>query len=205
LRRVSAPQPLEGKSQATRARIADAALRLFKDQGYGETTIEHIAAAAGVGRRTVFHHFPTKSAMLFHHLRAPREAAIVRLRERPPSEPPLVSLHAVLRELCEHEYDRELLEQVRAVLALEPRLAGGDMSLRTAEFEREILTVLESRAGEPSPSFELKVLTLTAISWVMAAAHFSVIEGRQSLVEYFDEAVVRTVRELAALEATARF
>ena len=35
-------------------------------------------------------------------------------------EPPLASLHAVLRELCEEGYDRQLLAQIRTVLATDP-------------------------------------------------------------------------------------
>src|SRR5579875_2921728 len=101
------------RTLATRARIADAALKLFLDHGYAETTINEIAEAAGVSRRTVFHHFPPPAAMLFDHLVTRREEALQRLRERPPAEPILASLHAVLRALCEQGYDRRLLLQIR--------------------------------------------------------------------------------------------
>ncbi len=42
------------QAQTTRRRILDAAARLFVEQGYVATTIDEIAAAAGVGRATVF-------------------------------------------------------------------------------------------------------------------------------------------------------
>ena len=41
------------QAAATRDRIADAARRLFAEQGYGSTSIEAIAAEAGVAVRTV--------------------------------------------------------------------------------------------------------------------------------------------------------
>src|SRR6476469_9096796 len=107
--------------QQTRARIAEAALRLFARQGVTATTIDQIADEAGVARRTVFHHFPTKEAILFDHLVLPRDEVIERLRERPADEPGLVSLHAVLRELCDHGFDRDVLDLIRRVLAKEPR------------------------------------------------------------------------------------
>lgn len=49
----------------TRRTLAEHALRLFHAQGFDETTVEEIAAAAGVSPRTFFLHFPTKAAAAF--------------------------------------------------------------------------------------------------------------------------------------------
>ncbi len=49
----------------TRRALAEQALQLFRDKGYDETTVEEIAAAAGVSKRTFFLHFPTKAAAAF--------------------------------------------------------------------------------------------------------------------------------------------
>jgi AcrR family transcriptional regulator len=49
----------------TRRTLAEHALRLFEQQGFDETTVDEIAAAAGVSSRTFFLHFPTKSAAAF--------------------------------------------------------------------------------------------------------------------------------------------
>lgn len=42
------------QARATRRAIVDAAARLFVEHGYGATTVDAIATAAGVGRKTVF-------------------------------------------------------------------------------------------------------------------------------------------------------
>jgi AcrR family transcriptional regulator len=49
----------------TRRSLAEHAVRLFRERGFDETTVEDIAASAGVSARTFFLHFPTKSAAAF--------------------------------------------------------------------------------------------------------------------------------------------
>jgi AcrR family transcriptional regulator len=44
--------------------VAEAALKLLVERGYGDTTIEAIAEEAGVGRRTVYDQFGSKSGIL---------------------------------------------------------------------------------------------------------------------------------------------
>ncbi|MBC8093016.1 MAG: TetR family transcriptional regulator [Pseudonocardia sp.] len=57
-------QPRRGRSAEGRAEVrrhlVAAAVDLFRDRGYDETTVDDIAAAAGVGRRTFFRYFRSK-------------------------------------------------------------------------------------------------------------------------------------------------
>ncbi|GAB3131239.1 TetR/AcrR family transcriptional regulator [Novispirillum itersonii] len=53
------------KRQATRQAISNAATRLFWERGFDAVTIDEIAAAADVGRMTVFNHFPRKEDLFF--------------------------------------------------------------------------------------------------------------------------------------------
>src|SRR5262245_43307608 len=52
------------QAAATRRGILEAALRLFDEQGYPATTMEAIAAEAGVALKTVYVVFTTKSGLL---------------------------------------------------------------------------------------------------------------------------------------------
>lgn len=182
------------RTRETRARIAGAALALFLSQGYAETTVDQIAEAAGVSRRTVFHHFPAKESMLLDHFAGRRDVALQRLRARPATEPALVSVHAVLRELCEQGYDRRLLAQIRAVLKAQPRLAGSQFSLGMDPFEKSAVAVLVSRPGQGHSLTEVRALTLMALSWLISAVQAYLCDGRPSLVECFDEAVAACLR-----------
>lgn len=63
---VKAGRPLSRRERAeqTRARIVDAAYRLFKDHGYEATTMQTVADAAGVAVQTVYFTFRTKAGLL---------------------------------------------------------------------------------------------------------------------------------------------
>lgn len=50
---------------ATRQKISNVATRLFLEKGFEQVTVDEIAAAAQVGRMTVFNHFPRKEDMFF--------------------------------------------------------------------------------------------------------------------------------------------
>jgi TetR/AcrR family transcriptional regulator of autoinduction and epiphytic fitness len=57
-------------SDRKRAAILDAALAEFRATGYEATSMDRIAASAGVSKRTVYNHFPGKEALFTHILEA---------------------------------------------------------------------------------------------------------------------------------------
>jgi AcrR family transcriptional regulator len=79
----------EAQAKATRLSVVDAAARLFIEHGYGATSVDAVAEAAGVGRATVFTSVGGKAALL----RAAYDIAIVGddepvpLPERPWAQP----------------------------------------------------------------------------------------------------------------------
>ena len=65
-RASSSAAPARGRRPATsRERVARAALELFARHGYDTTTVEDIAAAVGVSRRTFFRYYESKSDMVW--------------------------------------------------------------------------------------------------------------------------------------------
>jgi AcrR family transcriptional regulator len=73
----------ERKKRETHDALARAALQLFAERGYDETTLAEIADAAGVSTRTIFAYFPCKEDILFSTLQTMREALERALAERP--------------------------------------------------------------------------------------------------------------------------
>jgi AcrR family transcriptional regulator len=67
------------KSLRTRARILEAAMRLFAESGYHAATNAQIAAAAGLTRGAMLYHFPTRESLVeaaIDHIQAARLAAL---------------------------------------------------------------------------------------------------------------------------------
>ena len=82
------------KKLATRERIRASALRLFQQQGYEATTVEEIAAAAGVSHVTVFRYFPTKEDVALSDSYDP--VIVERLQQTPATQPLVERIRAAL-------------------------------------------------------------------------------------------------------------
>ncbi|MEU8530598.1 MULTISPECIES: TetR family transcriptional regulator [Streptomyces] len=82
-----------------RRELAAAAMELFATKGYEATTVDEIAAAAGVARRTFFRHFRSKEEAIFpdHDDTLVRAEAV--LNAAPPHEHPLDTVCRGIKEV----------------------------------------------------------------------------------------------------------
>jgi AcrR family transcriptional regulator len=99
----------ERKKAKTRASIREHAMRLFREQGYAETTVEKIAEAAEVSPSTFFRYFPTKEDLVITDDYDP--LLIAAFRAQPPEVSPVEALRRSVREvfaaLGQEALDRE--------------------------------------------------------------------------------------------------
>lgn len=63
--RAGPPAGWPRRKQLTRERLEVTSLQLFAERGFEQTTMDDLAAAAGVGRRTIFRYFPSKNDIVF--------------------------------------------------------------------------------------------------------------------------------------------
>ncbi|MFT4288490.1 TetR family transcriptional regulator [Nocardioides sp.] len=113
----------------TRDRLVEAAFELFAQQGFDRTTVEEIAARAGVGRTTFFRLFPAKEAVIFPDHDALLAAVDARLAAADRTTATVAVAEAarlVLRHYLEEgEVARERYELTRTVSALrDAEIAG---------------------------------------------------------------------------------
>ncbi|WP_026537713.1 TetR/AcrR family transcriptional regulator [Arthrobacter sp. 9MFCol3.1] len=96
-----APSRRELNKAATRQAITDAAMDLLRTRGPGNFTVEDIAAAAGISRRTFFNYFGSTEAALASVTFGFLDTALQQFRLRPAGEPILESARAALVELAD--------------------------------------------------------------------------------------------------------
>lgn len=113
------------RREQTRNEIADAAIELFLTQGFDETTMDEVAAAAGVSRRTAYRYFPAKEDLVFEHPRRWLERFSTILTNREPSESTRDLLRRSIIEVAEviQEHDEPVLRAFSVLLAT-PSLTG---------------------------------------------------------------------------------
>ncbi len=104
-------------------RLVEAALALFAERGFDQTTAEEIAKQAGLTERTFFRYFADKREVLFygsHEL----EASLVRsVAEAPASAAPIEAVTSALEAAGEALQDhREFARKRQAVIAENPAL-----------------------------------------------------------------------------------
>src|SRR5580704_19584318 len=86
------PDRQKRRKRRTRLAIQTAALELFAERGFRETTINDIAERADVAPRTVTVHFPAKEELLFDAEPFTLDSLGERLAARQPSESALQAL-----------------------------------------------------------------------------------------------------------------
>jgi AcrR family transcriptional regulator len=151
------------KKNATRRLIQEHALRLFAEKGYEATTVEEIAAAAGVSHMTFFRYFPRKDSVVETREYDPMiEELIV---DRPRDEPPMVAIHAAilaaLTAILPSDRDR-WLARVRLVMET-PDLFGRHWVAQT-DTRDMFARALARRAGLSEPDFVCVVQAATAVA-----------------------------------------
>jgi AcrR family transcriptional regulator len=112
----------ERKKRETRAALARAALELFAERGYDETTLAEIAEAAGVSTRTIFAYFPSKEDILFSTMQAMLEELARALAERPAGTDALSALREFI--LSSAHAKTELDHKLGRAIACDPTLSS---------------------------------------------------------------------------------
>jgi AcrR family transcriptional regulator len=157
----------ERKKAQTRAAIQEHALRLFAKQGYAETTVQQIAAAADVSPATFFRYFPTKEdTVLFDRL----DPVMMDLFRAQPAElSPTEALRATLTDsLAALSEDEWRLESERQQLVFNaPELRAKMLDQLYAAIDLLAMLAAE-RVGRSPDDFEVRTWAGAVAGVVMA-------------------------------------
>ena len=174
------------KKAATKQSIQEHALRLFNEKSYDATTVEEIAAAAGVSEMTFFRYFPRKEAVVEYDEYDPMLEQLI--AARPPHEPPLVALHGAIRAGLE-----AILTTDREALLIRTRLVLRNPALRSRNVIAQDTTrdlfarALARRAGLSAPDL-VSTAQASAALGAIAPAVTAWAEGDEDLIALVEAA-----------------
>src|SRR5205823_10463223 len=108
------PLPVRERTRrAVRGELAQLAVNLFVEKGYDETTIDDLAAAAGMSKRTFFRYFASKEELVMGKYEFFGQQLAEDLAARPVDEPLWVSLRQIFGRVADHvENDARRAESV---------------------------------------------------------------------------------------------
>ena len=178
----------ERKKQKTRESIQREAMRLIEEQGYEQTTVEQIAAAADISPSTFFNYFPTKEDVVLYDAYDPILATL--LLERPADEPLSVSFRRVLEEMGGiFERDRDII-LARAKLWFEVPALRARLWEEIEKAQAFMTSLMAQRSGLDADNFETRVTVGVMTAAALEAMHeWLRRDGKGSFVTLVNEAL----------------
>ena len=165
------------------------ALRLFAEQGFHETTVEQIAAAAGVSTRTFFRYFDAKSSVLWHTFDAEVDAIRDALARAPDDLPVMDAVrHAVLAANHYRAADVPELRTRMTLVGTVPELAAS-ATVHYDAWERAIREFVGRRVGQPADSLFPHVAGRATLAACRAAYERWAVRADADLTVYLDAAL----------------
>lgn len=147
-----------GRPEATtHADIERAAFRLFAERGFDHTTLDAIADAVGVSRRTLFRYYPSKSDIPWGQFDLTLDHLRVLLNEQPEELPLWEAVHRAVRSFNEFPPGAEPPHLDRMRLILHTPALQSHSVLRYAQW-REVIAQYVARRLDASPTDQLPTL-----------------------------------------------
>lgn len=131
-----------------RGRLERAALELYRERGFDNTTVAEIAERAGLTKRTYFRHFPDKREVLFAGETELRQLLVSTVADAPASMPLLDVIGAGLDAAARLvQTDRDLARQRAAVIAASLELRERELA-KYAALSTALAEALRQRGVE---------------------------------------------------------
>ncbi|MCE3032842.1 TetR family transcriptional regulator [Streptomyces sp. CMSTAAHL-2] len=134
----------------TRERLAKAALDLYGERGFEQTTVAEIAKSAGLTERTFFRHYADKREVLFSGAIELEELFTRAVAGAPPSAAPIDAMAAGLDAICAvFEERRDFARKRQAVISATAELREREL-IKLASLAAALTDTLRGRGVPPS-------------------------------------------------------
>lgn len=185
----------ERKRRETHARVVDAGICLFVEKGYEATTIDEIAAAAGISRRTFFHYFDSKDDILLSLQSGMGEMLAARVRAAPAGVSPREAVRDAAIAVCAALPADDMIAIDRLM-----RTSAAVQARKQASYvqhEQTLFAALRERWPDPERETGLRLIAMTGIGTMRLASDlFHKEEGRRPIQQILRDAFEALSREI---------
>jgi mycofactocin system transcriptional regulator len=179
-----------GRRRATsRAELEQAAFALFAARGFDGTTVDEIAAAAGIGRRTFFRYFPSKNDIPWGAFEDELERMRVRLKACPPEVPLADALRVALIDFNRVAPAQVPLHRRRMELILRVPTLLAHSTLRFAAWREVVAEFVAERTGRRPDDLAPQAIAHAVLGVAIAAYEHWLDDPDSDLGALLDDAM----------------
>jgi AcrR family transcriptional regulator len=197
--RISKAKPAAGapglrarKRQQTRERLTRAAMALFLERGFEATTLDDIAAAADISRRSFFHYFESKEDVVFAWHEASTAALIAAVAARPASESMLCAAENAISAMARQLEPNEAMAMAQ-LKRDNPALQARDQ-VKYEKLERALAEALGKRAGHRSEKLQARLVAMIATGAMRIGGEIWAAEGAREKPEVLAKRTFAAIR-----------
>lgn len=180
--------PGDSRRATSAAHLTHVGLQLFFERGFDETTIDDIAAAAGIGRRTFFRYFSSKNDLPWGDYDALVERMRRQLDATPDDVPIVDALRAAVIEFNRYPADELPYHRQRMALLLRVPSLVAHSTLRYESWRSAVAQFVARRRCVPVDSLEPQVVGWTLLAASLAAYEEWLRHEERDLLEVLDRA-----------------
>jgi AcrR family transcriptional regulator len=186
---MSSPGLRERKKAKTRQAIQEAAYRLIREQGYENTTVDQIAAAAEISPATFFRYFPTKEDALLQDEYDPLLVENWRKHLRDGVSPVAVCRRVIAETLGSLPRSDEDLIRYRTKLLFETPQLRARMWDNWIETQKMLNELIAEQLGTDVHDIRVRTTSGALIGAMIAMFEVWTAQPDRSLAEVLDEAL----------------
>ncbi len=190
-----------GRRRATTAgELERAAFDLFERDGFDATTVEDIAAAVGISKRSFFRYFDSKNDVVWGNF----GEGLQRMRENfarcPADQPIMDAVRTVVVDFNRFDADQEPRHRKRMELILKVPALQAHSTLRYRDWREVVAEFVGGRLGLPAHDLVPQAVGYSTLGVAIAAYEHWLAEEGTDLAEVLD----RALRSLATGFVTDR-
>lgn len=186
----------ERKQALVRDAIWDAAIDLFVEKGFDETTVDDIAQAAGTSRRSFFRYFESKNDLLAQPIVSYGSALVDAIGACPARYSPYEVLRHTVMAVAKRSACHPRVKKVMGIVAKYPA-AREAQAARIAELQERTAEAFAHRYKRGLKN-QLTARVLAALTLSLLGVVFQTwFEAGQARIEAAVDQVLATVRDVA--------